>query len=357
VRREISTFLDLLRLTADHVVFLGHLSSPRFGGEALELFGRLNHSAVVVFFVLSGYVIAWAAQRDGNSVDYIINRAARIYSVALPALALTFALDFATGNTGYQHAEPWKYLPLFLTFTTDWWFLNEDAFSNIPYWSLSYEVWYYVAFGIYFFGRGPWRFALSGAILALAGPRLWLLFPIWMLGAALHAIPAARRPRLLLAAAILGAIALKSSGLDDAVNDAFDAALGGFAKAHLRYSQYVVGDYLFAGLVALAILAARDADLRTLGRYHGAIAATASVTFSLYLTHFPLLLAFSKAFPDDPLAIGVTTLACAVAFGMVFERNKAVARRIAAMALSPFRTALPTAAPAPAPAGRPPTRR
>jgi small basic protein len=209
-----------------------------------------------------------------------------------------------------------------------------------------------VIFGIYFFGRGPWRIVLAGAILALAGPRLLLLFPIWLLGVALHLVPAVPRPRLLLAVSILGAIALKASGLDGSMNDAFDAALGGFAKAYLRYSRYALGDYLFAGFIALAILAARDADLVALGRCRGPIAAAASVTFSLYLTHFPLLLAFSKVFPGDPLAIGVATLACAVAFGMAFERNKAAARRIAAMVLSPFRTALPAAAPA----GLPPTK-
>ena len=27
--------------------------------------------------------------------------------------------------------------------------LNEDAFSNLPYWSMCYEVWYYVLFAAY----------------------------------------------------------------------------------------------------------------------------------------------------------------------------------------------------------------
>jgi len=343
VRRDFSAFLNLLRLSAALVVFLSHLS--RFGGEALAPFAPLGHSAVIVFFVLSGYVIAWAAHRDGNPVDYATNRAARIYSVALPALALTFALDLAAGNTNYQHAEPWKYLPLFLTFTTDWWFLNEDAFSNIPYWSLSYEVWYYVAFGICFFGRGPKRFALAGAVLAAAVAALWLLFPVWLLGAALHRAPVVPCPRFLLAAAAVGMIALKASGIDVALNDIFDTALGDFAKEYLRYSQYILGDYLLAGFVALAILAARGANLTALGRCYGPIAAAASVTFSLYLVHYPLLLALDRAFPDNPLAIGAATLACVVAFGVAFERNKAAARYIVAMILSPFRPGLLTAAP------------
>jgi peptidoglycan/LPS O-acetylase OafA/YrhL len=157
---DLSAFIDLLRLSAAAVVFLAHLSSFDAGGRSLPVTGTLAHSAVVVFFVISGYVIASAARRDGSAAGYAVSRAARIYSVALPALALTFILDVATGNTSYQHAQPWKYLPLFLGFATDWWFLTENAFSNVPYWSLSYEVWYYVIFGIALFARG-WRDGFS----------------------------------------------------------------------------------------------------------------------------------------------------------------------------------------------------
>ena len=96
------------------------------------MFFTLAHSAVVVFFVLSGYLIAWTAQRDKSAVDYLINRAARIYSVALPALVLTYLLDIATGTITYQTLQPWKYAPLSLAFATDFWFLNEGAFSNVP---------------------------------------------------------------------------------------------------------------------------------------------------------------------------------------------------------------------------------
>ena len=129
---------------------------------------ELAHSAVIVFFVLSGFVISWAAKRDGAAREYVLNRASRIYSVALPALALTWVTDnflilHYPGIIGalYQYAAPWKYLPMFLSFSNDFWFLSEDAFSNIPYWSLSYEVWYYVVFGAFVFGRGFWRWGIA----------------------------------------------------------------------------------------------------------------------------------------------------------------------------------------------------
>src|SRR4051812_37731006 len=126
MKRDLSAFLDLTRILAAATVFLGHLAGPQFGGETLSVFGEQRHSAVIVFFVLSGFVIAWAAARDGSTREYVINRATRICSVALPALALTWAIDNflirhypGTILSLYQHEAVWKYLPLFLTFSTD----------------------------------------------------------------------------------------------------------------------------------------------------------------------------------------------------------------------------------------------
>jgi peptidoglycan/LPS O-acetylase OafA/YrhL len=328
--RNFSTFLDLTRLSAATAVFLAHLSYPQFGGEALAWFGPHAHSAVVVFFVLSGYVIAWTAQRDGTLTGYAINRAARIYSVALPALALTWAIDIAMGTQSYQHAQPWKYLPVFLSFTTDFWFLSENAFSNAPYWSLCYEVWYYVVFGLFVFGRGVWRWALPGLCLLAMGPRLWLLLPIWLAGVAvlrLHQRVTLERDTAIAVfiLSLAGIFAIKGLGVDLYVNEWLNAATGGFAKSHLRYSSYFLGDYMFAACVAGLIFAARDAALPiVLARKW--IAAAASVSFTLYLAHYPLLLGFGALFPGNPWLIGAGTLVAVVVLGVAFERRKDVVK-------------------------------
>ena len=50
--------------------------------------------AVDVFFVLSGFVIAYICNtREPTLRTYVISRTVRIYSVALPALILTFLID------------------------------------------------------------------------------------------------------------------------------------------------------------------------------------------------------------------------------------------------------------------------
>jgi membrane-bound acyltransferase YfiQ involved in biofilm formation len=79
--REFSTFLDLIRFSAAVIVFLGHLSDSRFGGEVLRPFLPLAKSAVIAFFVLSEYVVSWSATRERTATDFAVNRVARIYSV------------------------------------------------------------------------------------------------------------------------------------------------------------------------------------------------------------------------------------------------------------------------------------
>jgi peptidoglycan/LPS O-acetylase OafA/YrhL len=333
MKRDLSAFLDLTRTLAALTVFLAHLTQPRFGEAAFSVPAELAHSAVIVFFVLSGFVISWAARRDGAAREYILNRASRIYSVALPALALTWVSDnflilHYPGIIGalYQYAAPWKYLPMFLTFTNDFWFLSEDAFSNIPYWSLSYEVWYYVVFGAFVFGRGFWRWGIAIASLLLMGPRLWLLWPIWLIGAYLHRLPPASpaTSRVLLILCLSGLLALKATGAEEALNDFVNQLTRGFAEEHLRYSQFFLGDYVMTAFVAGAIHAARGADLTVFARARRPIAAAASISFSMYLVHYPLFLLFDAFFPGQTLAVGALTLSVIIVFGITFERNRAL---------------------------------
>ena len=65
--------------------------------------------------------------------------------------------------------------------------LNESQLSlNVPYWSLCYEFWYYVLFGFIFFIKNiKYKFILVILVLAIVGPGIAVLFPIWLMGAGL----------------------------------------------------------------------------------------------------------------------------------------------------------------------------
>ena len=141
--RGVSTYLDLLRIVAAVEVFLSHFANPKLGG-VLPSLGAYGHQSVIVFFAISGYVIAYvSAEHETDLTSYAISRATRIYSVVIPALIIT-PLPFFFGEAATR--PPLSVLnavevhSIFLEFATDWWFFNEDAFSNVPYWSLCYKV-------------------------------------------------------------------------------------------------------------------------------------------------------------------------------------------------------------------------
>ena len=71
---------------------------------------------------------------------------------------------------------------LAVTFTGHAGPLNEPAFGNAMYWSLDYEVWYYMIFAAAVFYSGRKRLLLVSALVLLSGPRVALLMSMWLLG-------------------------------------------------------------------------------------------------------------------------------------------------------------------------------
>ena len=82
----LSLYLDALRFGAALTVFVSHYSTGRISGGLfwqLEYYGR---AAVLMFFVLSGFVIAWVSEtRERTLEEYGLSRFARLYSVIIPA--------------------------------------------------------------------------------------------------------------------------------------------------------------------------------------------------------------------------------------------------------------------------------
>lgn len=350
-----SAFLDFLRILAAGAVFASHAALYWNDGPNESLQGWA-HDGVIAFFVLSGYLVSYSAfTRDRGFASYALARAARIYSVALPALVLTLGLDYLGQQIRpdlyrhYVYEGALYYFPFFLLFGSDLWFISETAFSNVPFWSLCYEVWYYVLFGVVAFGRGRARLALAALVLLIMGPKLWLLLPLWALGSWILRLHGRMRigpapARLLFLAALAGLAALKYWRIDDALDGWLDQALGGFASHRLRYSQWFLGDYLVGGCIGLAIFAARDAGFRWFGRpaAKGALSQAASYTFTLYLLHYPMLLFLSAALghePGSPVSLGLLvalTLVAVIAVAPFTEHRKDAYRQALLLLLAPL---------------------
>jgi peptidoglycan/LPS O-acetylase OafA/YrhL len=191
--RATSLFLDVLRLAAALVVFFAHTTHYWNPG----LLGPMQvwaHDAVIVFFVLSGYVIAHTTRDVGRDARlYTVARLSRLYSVVVPALVLTAVL-WVIGReldpelyANYERAHPWVRFGVSAVFLNEVWMRELSPPTNTPFWSLGYEAWYYVFFGLMLFvkSRG-WRWLLLGASALVAGPNVLMLLPVWLVGVAAY---------------------------------------------------------------------------------------------------------------------------------------------------------------------------
>ncbi|MBY0431331.1 MAG: hypothetical protein K2Q10_09045, partial [Rhodospirillales bacterium] len=213
----------------------------------------------------------------------------------------------------------------FLSFTTELWFLHLPAFSNDPYWSLAYEAWYYTAFATALYLRGPWRWLVPAAIAVLAGPRLWLLFPVWLMGCAIHSAHQREAPGPGLAGLLFG---LSLAALALIVATDFDERLAEWALlavpslwAGLRLSRWFVGDWLTGALVAVNLYAARFLSFG-LKRVARPIEMAAAGSFTLYLTHLPLSNFWKGHFDLAPLPLMLAVLASAALMARLGEARK-----------------------------------
>ena len=103
---SLSLYLDLTRFAAALVVVLGHSWLVLLPAYPLHWPGP---AAVIVFFVLSGFVIAYVTDgRDRTLADYALNRLSRLWSVALPALGFGMVLFHFVGHSAFspEPADP-----------------------------------------------------------------------------------------------------------------------------------------------------------------------------------------------------------------------------------------------------------
>jgi len=190
----LSLYLDALRFGAAFVVFVSHYVAERYSGGLFWQGMPYGRTAVLVFFVLSGFVIAWVTEtRERTLEDYTLSRLARLYSVIVPVFVVTaildglgMAIDPAIYGPESHHSLIQSLLGYGLSavFLGESWTLSVVPGSDIPYWSLNYEAWYYVLFAAAVFLQGGRRIAALVTAALLAGPKILILFPIWLMGVA-----------------------------------------------------------------------------------------------------------------------------------------------------------------------------
>lgn len=160
-----SLSLDLIRFWAALVVLFSHFAVQRVSGGLFWQFNIIpfGHHAVVFFFVLSGLLMAYVVQgRENTALKYYSARIIRMSTVVVPMLILVPLLDLVGSNFSEKNYEgifnnpldAGKQILLGVTYLHESWWQSTRYFSNTPYWSIAYEVWYYIAFGTLVFLKG-----------------------------------------------------------------------------------------------------------------------------------------------------------------------------------------------------------
>lgn len=299
---QFSIYLDLCRFIAAIVVVFDHLI--HFGiasGEWIKWLPYNGRDAVILFFLLSGYVISYTCEQKKDSLEtYVVARASRIFSVAIPVILLTVAADligiqFNPDNytSLYQYEKLYIYIPFHLSFLGEIWTISEQPFTVPPYWSLGYEVWYYVLFAVLYFYSGIKRVIIFSLLFLFVGYKLWLLFPLWLAGVWLYHNHT-RWPLNQIAANIIfysslvAYVIFKQAGLDKYLIIQ-GQSIWPFDNLPLGSASKYLSDYVVCIFVLSHLYAAKYVNLAWMDKIKKPIVLLASYTFTLYLVHAPVM--------------------------------------------------------------------
>lgn len=307
--------LDAARGIAALMVFISHLRAlffvdynsvarPGILIQAIYILTGFGHEAVVIFFVLSGFLIAGSVYKADASgrwdwTRYCVNRLVRLYVVLIPALLIGAMWDrlgiqiFGSG-TIYGGIEEYRLIvpeavnlrAIFSVWLGNAFFLQSILCppfgTNGPLWSLSYEFWYYVIFPLgYFMYFGKLRMfsriasgVLMLSLLIFVGNQIALYFLIWLIGALLAILPVSKRKinnAYVICSVVLVAVSLL------------------FVRSH-RVSSSFINDLCVGTAFALMLYLLLSKQQLTIPKTIVSVSRfTANISYTLYLTHLPFL--------------------------------------------------------------------
>lgn len=273
---------------------LSTIADPSVGYQMLAFFTGFAHQAVVIFFVLSGWLVGGSLMNRIGAphalYSYAIDRITRLWIVLVPAFAASLLIGIMIGEV--QPSRPDfssdnEYSAI--TFVGNMFGLQDLAVprygGNFALWSLTYETWYYVLFPLaVLMFMGSTRTAKAGGAVALAliayhlNAAILLYFLIWLMGAGFSRIriDVSNRTKWILAALFCGvAVYFRFKGSNNILlEDSF--------VQDLLYSL------LF--LILLCSLQQRiDAASRAVRKLDRVGRLFADFSFSLYVIHVPLI--------------------------------------------------------------------
>jgi len=344
MEQSVSNKLDALRFCAALAVVASHTSYLGYTGFGSGIFRATGRMGVVAFFVLSGYVIAYVCEhKHALWRDYLVARLARLQSVFLPAMLLTWCADVvgrALAPTIYQtYPSPWDLgflasTPLFIAFLHESFEQSLRWLSNGPLWSIAYEFWYYILYGAYFFLRGMRRWLVLSLAVAASGFKILLLFPIWLAGVVLYrnrSTIAALAPRAVKLFSILGMVAVIALCLPNPPGPRSIADLEQLGRSLFgdNNTAYVFWDLALVPFMCLIMFGITHPSAATPSEHFSRwIKPLANGTYSIYSYHLPLLLlaraagAYDITSPTQAVLAAIGVVAVCLTLSMFTERRK-----------------------------------
>ncbi|EMP9723410.1 acyltransferase [Enterobacter cloacae] len=296
-----SVSLDTLRGLAAVIVVICHCAQLFINQhlpEYYRFFAVLAQSCVMIFFVLSGFLITKSITgniaRNGvlDLKDYAVKRFARIYPPLVFSFIIVAVLTilshqlFISADGSLSTANGWvnkygfnvdilSYVPSALM--SNGFIGDMSPKSNSPLWSLSIEVWYYVIAGVILSGRK--ELIIAGLAIGYIGisnnPPFFYYSIVWVVGAILCLMHdgVIKYSKLVTTAALLISAAYAFYRLAVIYND--------FNNSNLMLANVSIGLFMAAALQKSVI--ERDSRLSI-------FPSMASFSYTLYIIHFPILL-------------------------------------------------------------------
>ncbi|MDC8830337.1 acyltransferase family protein [Alteromonas gilva] len=353
MKKEHSLLLDFLRFFAAILVLIHHseqiLHIPHW--SFLASFG---HDAVIFFFILSGFVISYVAKnKESDLRKYAIARISRITSVSIPSLILVIFL-LLIGNliwTPYYTASSVDSFEWLAIFIQSLFYLNYSSIgvggipTNGPYWSLSYEVFYYVIFGIAYYIRVQWiKYLLLLIVSLVAGLKILVLMPIWILGCYFYEKHSVIQQRPVFGSMLLIVIMsiyllIRALNVDDQIvklSSIYFFGSESLANETLSYGKRFLADYILAVvfvMILISLFMISDLYKYRIRRFERVIKLLASYSFSIYLYHYPILIFLSHMKLNSYIAM-ITTLLISMLIGYFTERKKDVFKKVISKSLN-----------------------
>lgn len=374
-----SLLIALMRGLAALQVAAAHLRAEMFPGlrdvghpavhyQVLAFATGFAHQAVVVFFLISGWLVGGSLLNKVAAADsaattmavggdspwhvYAIDRLTRLWTVLVPALGLMLLVGILTGavdptRTDVSTAHDYSATAFFSNLLGLQTMAVGNYGGNYALWSLANETWYYIQFPlllIAFTSPSRTRRLAVAAVLLLLGTTLRLpitvYFVLWLLGAAFSRIriDCGRDTRtVLLAVVAVCSIYFRLRGSND------DLTLESFPQ------DLVISLPLLVFLSTMqGPLAVRSAPIRLVARVSRFLS---ELSFTLYVTHIPVIKLLQhigretfgrdRLAPNAPLdcliygGMLLTLVAAAWLCYLLFESRTARVRRAVKNALQP----------------------